>query len=575
MNAEQIARALGNGRRVGNGWMARCPLACEHQHGDANPSLSISERAGKILVHCQSQHANEQDQVIAALRELGLWRDANASETLNGKRTVATYDYCDESGAPLFQVVRYEPKDFLQRQPDGKGGWIWNLKGVRRVLYRLPELLANNRNETVWIVEGEKDADALAALGLVATTNPGGAGKWCGEYNEPLRGRRVAILPDNDQPGENHARVIAASLTGVAASVRIVRLSGLPEKGDLSDWLAAGGTRDALLELVEQTPALTAADVADPANSRPALRVYNVADLLALKLPPREFILEPILRERDLMMIYSWRGVGKTMLALAIAYAIASGAKLFNWKSPRPRRVLYVDGELPLQTLQERLAWLIDSQDAQPPEPGYLQFLTHDAQESGLPDLASREGQESMEPHISGIDVLTLDSFSTLVRSGKENPAEDWQPVQDWILRLRRMGKTISMLHHEGKGGAQRGTSKREDVLDTVLRLRHPADYSPDEGARFEVHFEKCRALLGQSAKPFEARLETIDGRADWQTRDLTDANFERAKEMFGMGMSVRDVAEELKITKSVAGRLRLKWKASQGTNGTWNSKTA
>jgi len=112
-------------------------------------------------------------------------------------------------------------------------------------------------------------------------------------------------------------------------------------------------------------------------------------------------------------------------------------------------------------------------------------------------------------------------------------------------------------------------------VLDTVLRLRHPADYSPDEGARFEVHFEKCRALLGQSAKPFEARLETIDGRADWQTRDLTDANFERAKEMFGMGMSVRDVAEELKITKSVAGRLRLKWKASQGTNGTWNSKTA
>ena len=119
-----------------------------------------------------------------------------------------------------------------------------------------------------------------------------------------------------------------------------------------------------------------------------------------------------------------------------------------------------------------------------------------------------------MEPLVSGIDVLMLDSLSTLVRSGKENPAEDWQPIQGWILRLRRMGKTTSMLHHEGKGGAQRGTSKREDVLDTVLRLRHPTDYSPAEVARFEVHFEKCRVLLGQSAKPFEARLETFDGRA-------------------------------------------------------------
>lgn len=141
---------------------------------------------------------------------------------------------------------------------------------------------------------------------------------------------------------------------------------------------------------------------ADSANSRPALRVYNLEDLLALKLSPREFILEPVLRERDLMMLYSWRGVGKTMLALAIAYAIASGGKALNWKSPKPRRVLYVDGELPLQTLQERLAWIIDSQNAEPPEPGYLQFLTHDAQELGLPDLASREGQERMEPLISG-----------------------------------------------------------------------------------------------------------------------------------------------------------------------------
>ncbi len=570
MSAEQIARALGNARREADGYRCRCPLADEHNHGDADPSLTITERDGRVLVRCQSRHATEQGRVIAALRERGLWQAGDGTA-----RQIAAYDYRDESGALLFQVVRIEPKNFRQRRPDGTGGWSWKLGDTRRVLYRLPELLAADLNETVWIVEGEKDAHAVAALGLVATTNPGGAGKWRDEYNEPLRGRSVVTIPDNDSPGQRHAIDIARSLLNIAKSVRIVQLPGLAPKADVSDWLAAGGTAEKLIGLADRTLPMTAANVADSASSRPALRVYNVADLLGLKLPPREYILEPILRERDLMMIYSWRGVGKTMLALAIAYAIAAGGKLLSWKSTRPRRVLYVDGELPLQTLQERLAWLINSQDAQPPEPGYLQFLTHDAQELGLPDLASREGQESMEPLISGVDVPIFDSLSTLVRSGKENPAEDWQPIQDWILRLRRMSKTTIMLHHEGKGGAQRGTSKREDVLDTVVRLRHPADYSPDEGARFEAHIEKCRALIGQSAKPFEARLVTIDGRADWQTRDLTDANFERAKEMFGMGMSVRDVAEELRISRSAAGRLRQKWKASQATDGTWDSKTA
>jgi len=153
----------------------------------------------------------------------------------NGARKiVATYDYQDESGTLLFQSVRYEPKDFTQRRPDRKGGWVWNLDDTRRVLYRLPQLLMA---DTAYVNEGEKDTDRLWSLGLPATTNPQGAGKWRAEYSQTLAGKRVVILPDNDEPGEPHALQVARSLLPVAAAVKIVRLPGLPPKGDVSNWL--------------------------------------------------------------------------------------------------------------------------------------------------------------------------------------------------------------------------------------------------------------------------------------------------------------------------------------------------
>src|SRR5439155_18351863 len=124
--------------------------------------------------------------------------------------------------------------------------WVWNLDGVRRVLYRLPELVAADPSIPVYITEGEKDVEALVAFGLVATTNPQGAGKWKQDYNRHLRDRDAVLLPDNDDKGREHVEQVAANLRGIAASVRIVELPGLPEKGDVSDWLAAGGTRAAL-----------------------------------------------------------------------------------------------------------------------------------------------------------------------------------------------------------------------------------------------------------------------------------------------------------------------------------------
>ena len=176
-------------------------------------------------------------------------------ETKPKAKIAATYDYRDEAGDLLFQVCRMDPKSFRQRRPDATapGGWAWSVKNVRPVPYLLPGIVEAPAEAAVYVVEGEKDAEALARLGLTATCNAGGAMKWRPELSQHLAGRHVVILPDNDLAGELHAGNVAASVFGVAASVRIVTLPGLPAKGDVSDWLAAGGTVEALSALVDAT----------------------------------------------------------------------------------------------------------------------------------------------------------------------------------------------------------------------------------------------------------------------------------------------------------------------------------
>jgi 5S rRNA maturation endonuclease (ribonuclease M5) len=243
--------------------------ACQKPHGllhcpaheDTTPSLSVNEQGGKILVKCHGGCG--QDRVISALKEKGLWPSNNGDRPQAPKpRIVATYDYCDPSGRLVFQVCRQKPKGFKQRRPDGRGGWVWNLTGVDRIPYRLPDVL---KAESVFICEGEKDCDRLAALGLTATTNPQGAGKWRKEYNQHFQGRGVIILPDNDTPGKAHAQDVARNLHGVAASVKVVDLPDLQDKGDVSDWLKAGGTKETLLTLAEGAPEFDPATAPAPA----------------------------------------------------------------------------------------------------------------------------------------------------------------------------------------------------------------------------------------------------------------------------------------------------------------------
>jgi hypothetical protein len=236
-------------RQAGSGWQAKCPA-----HEDRRASLSIGTGADdRTLLKC---HAGFSLDAILSAARLSREDLFEHREPRNGttSRIVATYNYQDEGGGLLYQVCRMFPKNFRQRRPSGNQGWIWNLGTVRRVLYRLPALQGQS---TAYVVEGEKDADRLADLGLAGTTGAGGAGKWRVEYVEQLRAatvERVVVIPDNDNPGRAHAEKVASSCYEAGLVVHILELPGLPPKGDISDWLNGGGTLEQLRAMVAAAP---------------------------------------------------------------------------------------------------------------------------------------------------------------------------------------------------------------------------------------------------------------------------------------------------------------------------------
>jgi putative DNA primase/helicase len=240
MNAADLARELG-GRKSGAGWVARCPA-----HEDRNPSLSIRDADGHILVHC---HAGcTQAALIGALKGHDLWPKPEERRRREHRRIVAEYNYVDECGEVLYQVVRTDPKGFFQRQPDGKGGWI-NRKSAHQVLYRLPEVMSAI---IVFVVEGEKDVETLRAHGFVATTIAGGAkAAWLNTFIDALRGREVVLIPDNDEPGWALMRRIATALLGNVA--RLVCFDDHHRTGakDITDWFEGGRTELEFINLLE------------------------------------------------------------------------------------------------------------------------------------------------------------------------------------------------------------------------------------------------------------------------------------------------------------------------------------
>jgi AAA domain len=342
---EELVERTG-ARKSGREFVARCPC-----HKDDKPSLSLGRGDKGLLVLCRGGCATDD-----VLRHFGLMaRDLFYADQPNGHANgdrpniTATYPYRDERGELLFEVCRKSNKTFPVRRPDGRGGWIWRLDKTRRLLYRLVELLADESDGVVFIPEGEKDVDALSSIGLVATTNPLGAGKWDDEYNEHLRGRHVCILPDADAPGRKHASSVARSVASVAATVKILEL---PVQ-DVSDWLAAGHGRDELLTLYDKTPEWKPTGPTSDVTSKTADRVqiFTATELLTKSFPNLREIIPGVLPEGATILAGPPKS-GKSRAGLGMGVALATGGYVFGSIRVEPTDVLFLgleDGEPRLQ----------------------------------------------------------------------------------------------------------------------------------------------------------------------------------------------------------------------------------
>jgi len=228
-------------KKEGKNWIALCPFHPDERR----PNLYINEE--KETYHCFTCKKN------------GFLYNPNYRKSGDryNKNIAATYNYKDGQGNLLYQVVRFNPKGFCQRKPDGNNDWIWNLKGINPVLYHLPELIRSTN--AVLIVEGEKDVENLKRMGFTATTSPMGAGKWKASYNKYLKDKEVILIPDHDQPGYQHCQRIGQSLRGIAGKIKWMELPGLEEKEDISDWLEKekGNTKEKLLQLIKGAPDFT------------------------------------------------------------------------------------------------------------------------------------------------------------------------------------------------------------------------------------------------------------------------------------------------------------------------------
>ncbi|MDB3895944.1 AAA family ATPase [Alphaproteobacteria bacterium] len=251
------------------------------------------------------------------------------------------YDYIDAQGELLYQVQRFYPKSFRQRRPDSNGGWIYNLKGVPLLPYLLPALLRDQQG-TIFIVEGEKCAGGLSGLGLLATTNSGGAGNWKPILNHHFQGRDVVIIPDNDAAGRTHAQRVAQNLFGVAKSLKILELPGLPEKGDVIDWLANGNEPHDLIRWADQASIVDQPPIESVDEIEDHYRFLTLEDLYGL--PEPRPLVEGLISENSFCVMYGAPGSGKSFCALDIGLSIASGMPWHD-KQTQQGSVLYIAGE--------------------------------------------------------------------------------------------------------------------------------------------------------------------------------------------------------------------------------------
>lgn len=475
MNLEALLLQLDGVSKTSGGFLARCPA-----HDDKRASLSLGEGAdGKLLVRCFAGCETEQVVHAIGLSMKDLFTDTGGP-TDPEPRIVKTYDYRDESGRLLFQVARYEPKTFKQRRPDGAGGWTWNLNGTRRVPYRLSDLV-KARPKVLYVAEGEKDVDRLWSLELPATCNAGGAGKWREESTEllvKLLGPvKVVIFADNDDPGWKHAVQVARSWWGKAAAIKVLlTLPGVPDKGDVADFLAAHSKAE-LAELVTTTPALTLEELERwegtlKPESRDALRglpLTRLGDLLAEPEEAVSWLVQERLPSGGLSIMAAKPKVGKSTLARCLALAVAQGTDWLGFETTQGT-VFY----LALEEKRAELRRHFEAMGATADDPLYLFIEPSPA--DGLAQL-----RQAAEAHKPGL--IIVDPLFRMVRVKDGNDYTQVTAALEPLLTLaRQTGAHVLLVHHSSKKGSGDGDGILGSTaifgsVDTALLLSRRDQY--------------------------------------------------------------------------------------------------
>jgi hypothetical protein len=512
---------------------AICPF-----HDDENPSFTANKISG--LWRCFGCGA--QGNVAQFAERVGGKIDTE-NEHQRERRIVTTYPYRDEHGTLLYEVVRFDPKDFQQRKPDGNGGWTWKLNGVRRVLYKLPEILDQ---PTVYLVEGEKDCDRLWSIGLPATTCPQGAGKWLPEYNQSLASKKVVILPDNDEVGEQHAQQIGRSLLPLAEAIKIARLPELPEKGDVSDWLDQGHTKEELGAIVKATPILKAEDLRiEQKPESNELALTKLSDLLNEPEEQVDWLVDKMLPAGGFSLLVAKPKAGKSTLARNLAFAIAQGREFFN-KATQRGTVIY----LALEEKRSEVRKHFQEMGATGEEEIYVYAAS-------APVDALQKIRAVAEEKKSAL--IIIDPLFKLTRVKDSNDYMQVIVALEPLLTLaRETGAHVLAVHHAGKG-------ERGEVGDNILGST--AIFAAVDTALIMKRSERYRTISSQQ-RYGEDLPETVL-RFDPATKTVSLGESKEQEEEKRIGDAIVEFlhakqapAEEREIHAEVEGRKAVKVRA-------------
>lgn len=572
MNVEEIAHRLGGASKSGDEWSCRCPA-----HEDRKASLSITERDGKTLFHC---HAGcPQDAVLSELKNRGLLSTSKSEVQLvrialpsTQSKIVAEYNYLSEDGELLYQAVRYAPKTFRQRRPDGKGGWINSLGDSRRVIYRLPEVIkAVAEGRTIFICEGEKDVEAAESLGLVATCNPMGAdngsgNKWKPEFADWLIGASVVVVPDQDEPGLRHGDWVIQTLIGKAAHVGRIDVS---VGKDLSDWVNAGVGADELVRNICEVGEVKPIEV----QERESLFV-SVGDLVG-NLQPIRWLVEDYVEEDSLALVFGAPGGGKSFITVDLACCIATGTP-WHGHAVKQGAVFYIAGEGHNGLARRFAAWQ----------------ERHGVSLKGVPLYKSKKAiglfdeKAAEELHFEIVNMIEekgvipamviVDTVARNFGDGEENSTSDMGKFINNIDENVRVPFhcNVMLVHHSGHGmDRARGSSALKAALDAEYRsvktdkiismtCEKMKDAEPPPEIQFELQSVDLGEVEGQQITSCvlhtvtSAPLDTV--LVSTKNRDGVDEK-KSIKDFIKViqegSTSQRDIAADLAISKSSAKR--------------------